>query len=42
MSKRYGFIYVDKDDHGAGTPERIKKDSYDWYEHSIATNGREL
>lgn len=27
MSKRYGFIYVDKDDEGNGTLKRIKKDS---------------
>lgn len=25
MSKRYGFIYVDKDDYGNGTLERKKK-----------------
>ncbi|WP_143810802.1 family 1 glycosylhydrolase, partial [Oenococcus oeni] len=28
MSKRYGFIYVDKDDEGNGTLERSKKDSF--------------
>ncbi len=28
MSKRYGFIYVDKDDEGNGTLKRIKKDSF--------------
>ena len=42
MSKRYGFIYVDKDDYGNGTLNRIKKDSFDWYKHVIETNGREL
>lgn len=42
MSKRYGFIYVDKDDEGKGTLKRIKKDSFEWYKHVIETNGREL
>lgn len=27
MSKRYGFVYVDKDDAGNGTLERRKKKS---------------
>lgn len=42
MSKRYGFIYVDKDDDGNGTEARFKKDSYDWYKEVIATNGKNL
>ena len=42
MSKRYGFIYVDKDNEGNGTLERSKKDSYDWYKKVIASNGEEL
>ena len=42
MSKRYGFIYVDKDDEGNGTLERTRKDSFDYYKHVIETNGREL
>ena len=42
MSKRYGFIYVDIDDYGKGTGERIKKDSYDWYKKVIETNGEDL
>lgn len=42
MSKRYGFIYVDIDDYGKGSGERIKKDSFDWYKKVIATNGKEL
>ncbi|WP_239751758.1 glycoside hydrolase family 1 protein [Mammaliicoccus sp. H-M34] len=42
MSKRYGFIYVDKDDDGNGTEARSKKDSYDWYKEVIATNGKNL
>lgn len=42
MKKRYGFIYVDKDNEGRGTLKRIKKDSYDWYAKVIATNGEDL
>ncbi|MCG7338042.1 glycoside hydrolase family 1 protein [Staphylococcus sp. ACRSN] len=42
MSKRYGFIYVDQDDYGNGSKKRIKKDSFDWYKHIIATNGDTL
>ena len=40
--KRYGFIYVDRDNEGNGTLERSKKDSYDWYKKVIASNGEEL
>ena len=39
MRKRYGFIYVDVDDHGNGTYNRIKKDSFSWYQKVIETNG---
>ena len=42
MSKRYGVIYVDLDDHGNGSGKRIPKDSYDWYSRVIATDGEEL
>ena len=42
MKKRYGFIYVDKDNEGSGTMERKKKRSFDWYRHVIATNGVEI
>ncbi len=42
MSKRYGFIYVDKDDGGNGTLRRIKKDSFAAYRHTIEMNGAEL
>lgn len=42
MKKRYGFIYVDKDDDGNGTMERRKKKSFDWYKQVIATNGADL
>ena len=39
MKKRYGFIYVDKDDRGNGTMKRMKKKSFDWYKKVIASNG---
>lgn len=42
MKKRYGFIYVDKDDQGNGTLERKKKKSFDWYQEVISTNGESL
>ncbi|GGI39565.1 glycoside hydrolase family 1 protein [Mammaliicoccus stepanovicii] len=42
MSKRYGFIYVDKDDEGNGTEKRIKKKSFNWFKHIIQTNGSHL
>lgn len=42
MKKRYGMIYVDRDNEGNGSMERMKKDSFDWYKQVIATNGQEL
>ena len=42
MSKRYGMIYVDRDDEGNGSNKRIKKDSFDWYKKVIASNGEDL
>lgn len=42
MSKRYGFIYVDRNDDGTGTLERYRKKSFNWYKGIIASNGREL
>lgn len=39
MSKRYGMIYVDRDDFGNGTLKRYKKKSFDWYKQVIQSNG---
>ena len=39
MEKRYGFIYVDKDNAGEGTLDRKKKKSFEWYKNVIKTNG---
>lgn len=42
FSKRYGFVYVDRNDDGTGTLERYKKKSFAWYKRVIESNGREL
>ncbi len=42
MSKRYGFIYVDRDDQGNGTLARTRKKSFWWYKKVIASNGSDL
>lgn len=42
MKKRYGFIYVDKDNEGNGTLKRSKKRSFSWYQQVIASNGEVL
>ena len=42
MEKRYGFIYVDLDNEGQGSGQRIKKDSFEWYKQVIASNGEAL
>ena len=36
MSKRYGFIYVDKDDQGQGSLSRSRKKSFGWYQDFLA------
>lgn len=42
MKKRYGFIYVDKQDDGTGDYSRKKKKSFDWYKEVIESNGESL
>lgn len=42
MKKRYGFIYVDRDNEGNGTLKRSKKKSFDWYKKVIASNGTDI
>ena len=42
LKKRYGFIYVDRNDDGTGTLNRYKKKSFDWYKEVIKTNGESL
>ncbi len=42
MRKRYGYIYVDRDNEGKGTLKREKKKSFDWYKKVIASRGADL
>ena len=42
MKKRYGYVYVDRDDLGNGSLKRYRKDSFDWYKKVIASNGEDL
>jgi len=42
MSKRYGFIYVDRANDGSGTLQRRKKKSFDWYKKVIESNGNDI
>ncbi|MDW6094453.1 6-phospho-beta-glucosidase [Vibrio rhizosphaerae] len=42
MSKRYGFIYVDRDNLGQGTLNRTPKKSFYWYKKVIASNGQDI
>ena len=42
MDKRYGFIYVDKNNAGEGTLNRSRKRSFEWYKEVIASNGEWL
>ncbi|WP_396234410.1 6-phospho-beta-glucosidase [Caldifermentibacillus hisashii] len=42
MKKRYGYIYVDKDNEGNGSLQRLKKRSFYWYKQVIESNGANL
>ena len=42
MKKRYGYIYVDRNDDGTGSLKRYKKKSFYWYKDVISTNGESL
>jgi 6-phospho-beta-glucosidase len=42
LSKRYGFIYVDRNDDGTGTLDRYRKKSFHWYAEVIRSNGASL
>lgn len=42
MKKRYGFIYVDKNNEGQGSLDRFRKDSFYWYKKVIESNGANL
>ena len=42
LKKRYGYIYVERNDDGTGTMERYKKKSFYWYQKVIESNGEVL
>ena len=42
MSKRYGFIFVERYDDGTGDFSRRRKESFYWYQKVIKTNGEDL
>ncbi|WP_291049909.1 glycoside hydrolase family 1 protein [Herbiconiux sp.] len=42
MTKRYGVIYVDADDAGHGSYDRVRKDSFFWYQELVSSNGAVL
>ena len=42
MKKRYGFVYVDRDDEGNGDFHRVRKDSFYYFKRVIAANGEGL
>lgn len=42
MKKRYGFVYVDRNNDGSGTFKRMKKESYNYYKQIIKSNGENL
>ncbi|GAB2532379.1 6-phospho-beta-glucosidase [Gracilibacillus alcaliphilus] len=39
MKKRYGYIYVDRDNEGNGSLARSRKKSFAWYQQVIKDNG---
>jgi len=42
ISKRYGFIYVNRDEHDLKDLARYRKKSFSWYQRVIASNGANL
>ena len=42
LGKRYGYIYMDRNDDGTGTLNRYRKKSFYWYQNVIRTNGEVL
>ena len=42
MSKRYGTIYVNRDDKDLKDMKRYKKKSFYWYKKVISTNGDDI
>ncbi len=42
MVKRYGFIFVNRDEFDLKDMKRYRKDSFYWYKKVIASNGNDL
>jgi len=42
FSKRYGLVYINRDEHDLKDLRRVKKDSFEWYKGVIASNGESL
>ncbi|MXO80520.1 family 1 glycosylhydrolase, partial [Paenibacillus sp. OT2-17] len=42
VSKRYGFVYVDRDEFNLRQLRRIRKNSFHWYKNMISSNGSAL
>jgi len=42
LAKRYGYIYVDRNDDNQGTLDRIRKKSFYWYQDIIQSQGEKL
>jgi 6-phospho-beta-glucosidase len=42
ITKRYGLIYVDRDEFDLKEMNRYRKDSFFWYKKVIASNGEDL
>ncbi len=42
MKKRYGFVYVNRDNDDLKDMRRIKKKSFEWYKNVISSNGEVL
>ncbi|MBR2811075.1 MAG: family 1 glycosylhydrolase, partial [Solobacterium sp.] len=42
MNKRYGVVYVNRDNHDLKDMKRVKKKSFAWLQKAIASNGKDL
>lgn len=42
ITKRYGFVYINRDEFDLKDMRRIRKDSFYWYKKVIASNGEDL
>ncbi|WP_406762288.1 family 1 glycosylhydrolase [Candidatus Clostridium helianthi] len=42
MKKRYGFMFVNRDESDLRDLKRYKKKSFEWFKNVISTNGKQL